>query len=68
MIRRVLSEHSIRNQKQQDEIIDRIRSAQLLCNDEALITPSAMTVQLLATQIQQSRTTIREFDAKIAKS
>ncbi len=46
LIRRVLSDHSIRNQEQQDEIIDRIRSAQLLCSDEALITPSAMAVKL----------------------
>ncbi len=67
LIRRVLSDHCIRNEEQQDEIIDRIRSAQLLCNDEALITPLAMAVKLLATQIQQSRKTIREFDAKIAE-
>jgi hypothetical protein len=46
---------------------DRIRTAQLLCNDEALITPSAMAVKLLVSQIQQSQKTIREFDAKIAE-
>lgn len=67
LIRRVLSENSIRNEKQQNEIIDRIRSAKLLTNDEALITPLAMTVKLLAAQIQQSRKTINEFDAKIAE-
>lgn len=67
LIRRVLSENSIRNDKQQDEIIDRIRSAKLLSNDEALITPLAMTVKLLAAQIQQSRKSIQEFDAKIAE-
>ena len=67
LIRRVLSDHSIRNQEQQDEIIDRIRSAQLLCSDEALITPSAMAAKLLASQIQQSRKTIQEFDTKIAE-
>ena len=67
LVRRVLGEHSIRNEKQQDEIIDRIRSAKLLCDDEALITPSAMAVKLLANQIQQSRKTIREFDIKIAE-
>ena len=67
LIRRVLSDHSIRNQEQQDEIIARIRSAQLLCSDEALITPSAMAVKLLASQIQQSRKTIQEFDTKIAE-
>ena len=67
LIRRVLSDHAIRNTKQQDEIIDRIRSAQLLCSDEALITPSSMAVKLLASQILQSRKMIREFDSKIAE-
>jgi len=67
LIRRVLSDHSIRNEKQQDEIIDRIRSAQLLCDDEALITPSAMAVKHIVSQIQQSRKTIQEFDTRIAE-
>ena len=67
LIRCVLNDHSIRNERQQDQIIDRIRSAQLLCDDEALITPLAMTVKLLASQIQQSRKTIQEFDTKIAE-
>jgi transposase len=68
LIRRVLSEHSVRNGEQQDEIIDRIRSAQLLTRDEALITPAAMVVGLLANQIQQAQKTIGEFDAKIAEA
>ena len=67
LIRCVLNDHSIPNERQQDQIIDRIRSAQLLCDDEALITPLAMTVKLLASQIQQSRKTIQEFDTKIAE-
>jgi transposase len=48
-------------------IVERIRSAQLLTRDDALITPAAMAVKLLASQIQQSRKTIREFDSKIAE-
>jgi transposase len=68
LIRRVLSEHSVRNDEQQDEIIDRIRSAPLLTHDDALITPAAMTVGLLANQIQQAQKTIGEFDAKIAEA
>jgi hypothetical protein len=68
LIRRVLSEHSIRNEKQQDEIIDRVRSAQLLCDDEALITPSAMAVKLLVGQIRQSRKAVQEFDTQIAEA
>ncbi|MEO1996255.1 MAG: IS110 family transposase [Planctomycetaceae bacterium] len=66
LIRRVLSEHTIGNEKQQDAIIDRVRSAQLLSRDEALIIPSAMAVELLVKQIQDARKTIKEFDAKIA--
>ena len=46
LIRRVLREFSRGSEEQQDEIIARIRSAQLLCDDEALITPSAMAAKL----------------------
>ena len=67
LIRRVLREHCVRNEQRQDEIIDRIRSFQLLCRDEAILTPSAMAVKLLVKQIQQSYKVIREFDAKIAE-
>ena len=67
LLRRVLREHSTGSEEQQDEIIARIRSAQLLSRDEALITPSAMAVKLLAKQIQDCRKTIKEFDAKIAE-
>ena len=67
LLRRVLNEHLIRNEKQQDELIKRMRSAKLLCDDDALITPSAMSVSLLVKQIQQSRKTIQEFDQKIAE-
>lgn len=66
LIRRVLSEHSLRNEQQLKEVIERIRAAQLLTRDDALITPSAMAVKLLTNQIQQAQKTIKEFDAKIA--
>ena len=36
--------------------------------DDALITPAAMAVKLLAHQIQQSQKTISEFDVKIAEA
>ena len=68
LIRRVVSDHSMRNEEQQNEIIERIRSAQLLTRDDTQITPSAMTVELLAKQIQQAQKTIKEFDAKIAQA
>ena len=44
-----------------DEIIERIRSAELLTRDDALITPLAMAVKLLANQIQQAQKAIKEF-------
>lgn len=65
LIRRVLTEHSKLLEKQQAEIIDRIRSAQLLSQDEALITPMSLAVNLLVKQIQQSRNTVQQFDAEI---
>lgn len=68
LIRRVLRDHCVRNEQRQDEIIERIRSARLLCRDEAMIIPAAMATKLLANQLQQSRKTIQEFDAKIAEA
>ncbi len=68
LIRRVLSDHSIRNEEQQNEIIERIRGAQLLTRDDALITPSALSVKLLAKQIQLSQKTIEEFEAATAEA
>ena len=63
-----LTEHSIRNEEQQKETIERIRAAQLLTRDAAIITPSAMAAKLLANQIQQAQKTIDEFDAAIAEA
>lgn len=68
LIRRILTEHSIRNDEQQKETIERIRAAQLLTRDAAIITPSAMADKLLANQIQQALKTIEEFDAAIAEA
>ena len=67
LLRRVLSEHCVRKTEQQDKIIDRVRSAQLLSEDDALITPSAMASKLLVRQIQQSRKTVKEFDSAIGE-
>jgi len=68
LIRRILTEHSIRNEEKQKEIIERIRAAQLLTRDDALITPSAMEGKLLANQIQQAQKTIEQFDARTAEA
>ena len=68
LIRRVLNEHSVRNEERQNKIIDRLRSAKSLTSDNALITPAAMAVKLLVGQLQQSRKIIQEFDARIAEA
>lgn len=68
LIQRVLSNHGIRNEQQQKQVIERIRSAQLLTRDSALIIPSAMEAKLLANQIQQAQKTIGEFDSAIAEA
>ncbi len=68
LVQRVLRDHSVRNEEKQTEIIDRIRSSQLLTQDDALILPAAMSVRLLASQIQQFQKTIGEFDARIAEA
>ena len=68
LIRRVLSEHSVRNEERQNKIIDRLRSAKSLTSDNAPITPAAMAVKLLASQLQQSHKTIMTFDAAIAEA
>jgi hypothetical protein len=68
LIRRVLQDHAVRNEEKQNEVIDRIRSAQLLTRDDALITPAAMAVELLAHQIQLVQKTIGEFEVIIAEA
>ena len=68
ILRRVLKEHSIREEEKQNEITERIRAAQLLTRDDALITPSAMAAKLLANQIQQAQKMVEEFDAAIAEA
>ena len=63
----MLNEHRVRSEQRKDEIIERIRSARLLCTDEAMLMPAAMAIKLLVNQLQQSRKTIQEFDDKIAE-
>ncbi len=68
LIRRILTEHSIRNEEQQKETIERIRAAQLLTRDAAIITPSALAAKLLANQIQQAMKTIEELETATAEA
>src|SRR5205085_8490447 len=68
LIRHVLQDHAVRNEEKQNEVINRIRSAQLLTRDDALITPDAMAVEFMAHQIQLVQKTIGEFELKIAEA
>ncbi len=66
-ISRVLRENGIRTQEKHQRIVDAIRSATLLTDDEAIIVPLAMTAKSLAEQIRQVRKAISSFDEQIAK-
>lgn len=66
-VRKALEEHSIRNPEQQDNILQKIRSSKLLCQDSAVITATAMTLKLLAQQIEQCIETVKDFDKQIKK-
>ena len=65
IISRVLKEHGIRNSDRQEQTIDTIRTATLLTEDEALITPLALTVDFLTQQIQGCNKAIETFETKI---
>lgn len=65
---KVLNEHSVRNADQQKNFIDSIRSAKLLSNDDALIEPAAVVVQLLAKELSLIQKAINELEAKIEKA
>lgn len=68
LIVRVLREHGVRNDERQKEVINSIRRSQLLCDDDALIIPMAMTAKHLAQQIEQSVKTIEQFEEKIGEA
>ncbi len=68
LVDRVLREHGIKNQQEREELIARLRSAELLTSDTAIIEPLSMVCQLLAKQIQASRKTVQEFDKQIEQA
>lgn len=68
LVTRALQEHGVKNKEQQKQIIDQVRSAALLCRDEAIITPLAMTAKLLAEQLRINADGIKQFEAKIAET
>ena len=67
-IAQVLWEHGVKNEDQQKKITDQVRAAALLCRDEAMITPLAMTAKLLSEQLRINAESIKQFEAKIAET
>lgn len=64
-LRKFLSEHGMKNDTQQTEFINTIRSATPLTKDDALIEPRAMYVKSLAQQIRDLNKAIAEFDDEL---
>ncbi len=48
---KVCAEYRLRNEKQQEELIHAIRTAKLLCTDNAVIKPATIFIKVLAGQI-----------------
>jgi transposase len=64
-LQRVLQDHGYRREDKREELISRIRSAQLLSRDAALLVPAAIVIQTLARQIPVLQKAIIELEEKI---
>lgn len=62
---KVFREQGIRDDDRQQQLVDRIRSAPLLCTDNAVIEPAAMVVRVLARQMQAVQESIDDFEQQI---
>ena len=67
-IDRVLREHGVRNPRQREELIERIRGSKLLTSDTAIIEPLSMVCEMLAKQIEASCKTVKVFDQQIEEA
>ena len=65
VLHRVLREHGFRLEETRQEVIEKIRSAKLLTQDNALIEPTAIMVQALVKQIPILQKAIGELEQKI---
>lgn len=55
---KIFAEYSLRNENQQQELIETIRSSKLLCADNAILQPAAIMIRTLALQIRDIRKSI----------
>jgi len=62
---KVFAEHSFTNEKQQQEVLQRIRTSKLLCSDVAILKPAAIMIKTLVLQFRQLSPSITEIEAAI---
>ena len=65
VLHKVFKQHGLRNEAQRQQLIEQIRSSQLLSQDRALIEPAAVMVKALAQQISLLQNAIDVLDEKI---
>jgi transposase len=66
-LRKFFAQHGRRNEDQVNELIARIRAAQPLTTDRAIIDPNALAVKFLVKELRVLEAAVAEFDAAIAK-
>lgn len=64
-IAKALADAGIKNQKQQEEIIQKIRTATVYCQDEALAESHDLELTRLAKQIYELTSDISEYDKRL---
>lgn len=62
---KVFAEYALRNKKQQQELINAIRTAMLLCTDNAIIEPATTVIKVLARQIHAMNEAVQHADNRI---
>jgi transposase len=66
-LRKFFAQHGRRNEDQVNELIARIRAAQPLTTDRAIIDPNALAVKFLVKQQRLLEAAVDEFDTAIAQ-
>ena len=64
---KVCAEYRLRNEKQQEELIHVIRTAKLLCTDNAVIKPATIFIKVLAGQIGKLNEAVQCAEKHIAQ-
>jgi transposase len=67
-LRAFLAEHALRQEQKQTELIQAIRAATPLTQDEAVIGPHALYVQTLARQLAELNQAIDQFDEELRQA